>query len=124
MLKSIKAKYAEEALIDAAKTASLYEQAAVRCLCLHPLRNTINDGCQRYSDLHFGFGEDMRHVAAVSMLQRPQDHHVARGNVFIECAKAYPRRFAKGLDVGLGKAMFRKSALQPGINLVLNIQHS
>ena len=28
MLKSIKAKYAEEALIDAAKTASLYEQAA------------------------------------------------------------------------------------------------
>ena len=65
----------------------------------------------------------MRHIPAVPMLQRPKDHHVARGNIFIECAKAYPRRFAKGLDIGFGETMPCESLLQPGIYLVLNIRH-
>ena len=88
------------------------------------MRDAIKDGCQRHPLCRFGIGKEMRHISAMSILQRPKDHPVARRHVFVERAKADARSVTKRFDIGFGKAVFCESALQPRIDLLLDIRHS
>ena len=94
------------------------------CFTFHPGRYAIDDQFKSWPATLVHIAENVRHVPLVTMLQRRQNHVIARRRVFVERAQADPGRIPQCLNICFSKAPGSKRLLQSRSYFGGRVQHA